>query len=332
MAATILKRINEEYEPTLKFLMATSEPPIGFWTSVRMIMPVVETSAKLGETTPPKLLEELNVPKPKIAWTMFRHGLSHGEIPFEIEDLDGQKYAWSISFSPRHDLTKVSNPTSITIGMPKLLADLKSYLEGFLDDEGKEISIQTGVRFEDKGTKAIKLYRFSPIKNESELREAIEHIHFACFELCKQSFDKYLPVAGNMGVFCHYDDEYESLIELRKQLTEASKNINQKYFKLHHPIVIPARGDVPETTYTFLYIRKPDPYRFHAGDVDFVLEEQRYQELKKSLQEGSQIKGARLFERQDLDMVELYDADVDVLGYVSPREMTEKVRVKQSVQ
>lgn len=149
MAATILKRINEEYEPILKFLMATSEPPIGFWTSVRMIMPVVETASKLGETTPSKLLEKLNVPKPEIAWAMFRDGLSHGEIPFEIEDVDGQKYAWSISFSTRHDLTKASNPISITIGMPKLLADLKSYLESFLGDEEKEISIQTGAKFEN---------------------------------------------------------------------------------------------------------------------------------------------------------------------------------------
>lgn len=176
----------------------------------------------------------------------------------------------------------------------------------------------------------MKLYRFSPIKNESELREAIAHIHFACFELCKQSFGKYLPVAGNMGVFCHYDNEYESLIELRKQLTEASENINQKYFKLHRPIVISARGDVPETTYTFLYIRKPDPYRSHVGDVDFVLEEEKYQSLKTSLRSGKNIRGARIFERSDLDMIELYNPDVDALGYVSPREMTEKVRIKQT--
>ena len=174
----------------------------------------------------------------------------------------------------------------------------------------------------------MKLYRFSPIKNEDELLEAIKHTHFACFELCKQSFGKYLPVAGNIGVFCHYDDEYKFLMELRKKLTEESDNVNQKYFRLHKPIVIPARGDVPETTYTFLYIRKPDPYRFHVGDVDFVFEEEKYQELKKSLQRGTIIKGARVFERLNLDMVELYDPDVDALGYVSPREMTEKVRVK----
>ncbi|MDO8558310.1 MAG: hypothetical protein Q7S09_03940 [bacterium] len=133
-----------------------------------------------------------------------------------------------------------------------------------------------------------------------------------------------------MGVFCHYDDEYKSLIEIRKQLTEESDNLNQKYFRLHNPIVIPVRTDIPETTYTHLYIRKPDPYRSHVGDVDFVLEEGKYQEFKKSLQDGKIVRGTRVFERPDLDMVELYNPDVDALGYVSPREMTEKVRMKQS--
>ena len=175
----------------------------------------------------------------------------------------------------------------------------------------------------------MKLYCFSPIKNEDELLEAIKHTHFACFKLCKQSFGKYLLVAGNMGVFCHYDDEYKFLTKLRKKLTEESDNVDQKYFRLHNPVVIPALGDIPETTYTFLYIRKPDPYRFHVGDVDFVLEENKYQELKKSLQNGTVIKGARIFERPDLGMIELYNPDVDALGYVSPREMTEKVRIKQ---
>jgi hypothetical protein len=175
----------------------------------------------------------------------------------------------------------------------------------------------------------MKLYRFSPIKSEQELLTAIKHVHFACFKLCKQSFSEYLPVAGNMGIFCHYENEYKFLIEIRKKLTEASGNVNQKYFRLHKPIIIPAHGDVPETTYTFLYVRKPDPYRFHAGDVDFVLDENKYQELKESLLVGKVIKGARIFERSDLDMIELYDPEVDALGYISPREMTEKVRVKQ---
>ena len=45
---------------------------------------------------------------------------------------------------------------------------------------------------------------------------------------------------------------------------------------------------------------------------------------------GKQIKGARIFDRPDLDMIELYDPNVDALGYVSTKKMSKAVRVKLS--
>ena len=159
---------------------------------------------------------------------------------------------------------------------------------------------------------------------------SIKHIHLSCYKLCKKSFGEYLLNAGNIGVFCHYDNEWEFLTKLRKQLTEASDNIDQKYFRLHEPIVIPAQGDIPETEYTYLYIRKPDPYRHHVGDVDFHLEPEKYAELKKALLNKKAMKGARIFERPDLDMIELFDPDVDALAYVSTSKMAKKVRIKQN--
>jgi len=176
----------------------------------------------------------------------------------------------------------------------------------------------------------MKFYRFSPIKSKEELLEAIKHIHLECYKLCKQSFGEYLPNAGNIGVFCHYDEEYEFLTQLRIELTESSDNVDQKYFRLHEPIIIPAEDDIPETTYSYLYVRRPDPYRSHVGDVDFYLEPEKYAELKQSLLNGNKIKGARVFERPDLDMIELYGPDSDALGYVSTEKMTEGVRVKLS--
>jgi hypothetical protein len=173
-------------------------------------------------------------------------------------------------------------------------------------------------------------YRFSPIQSEAQLLEAVEHIHFESYKLCKQAYGKYFPNAGNIGVFCHYDKEYEFLVNLRKQLTEPSDNPDQKYFRLHEPITIPAKDDVPESIYTYLYIRKPDPYRHHVGDFDFYVEPEQYAELKQQLLSGQQVKGTRIFPRQDLDMIELYDPDSDVLAYLSPKTMAEKVRIKQS--
>lgn len=177
----------------------------------------------------------------------------------------------------------------------------------------------------------MKSYRFSPIRDKAQLLEAIRHIHFSCYKLCQQSLAKYLPNAGNVGVFCHYDDEYALLTKIREELTEPSANPNQKYFRLYEPITIPAENDVPEATYTHLYIRKPDPYRHHVGDVDFFLEPEKYTELKQALLGDKVIKGARVFERPDLDMIELYDPDVDALGYISTEKMTKDVRVKINV-
>jgi len=167
-----------------------------------------------------------------------------------------------------------------------------------------------------------RLYSFSPIMDENTLLKAIEHIHFGCYELCKNSFGYYLPNAGNIGVFCHYENEYEYLTKLRKQLTEASDNPNQKYFRLLKPITIPAKGDVPETTYDYLYIRKPDPYRFQVGDLDFYLKPEDYKKLKEEMLNGKLVPGARVFDRPDLDMIELYNPDIDVLGYVSTETMS----------
>lgn len=175
-----------------------------------------------------------------------------------------------------------------------------------------------------------KLYRFSPISTYEQLMQAIEHIHFECYKLCKHSFGKFLPNAGNIGVFCHYDDEYSFLTDLRKQLTQDTYNVDQKYFLLHKPIDIPAKDDIPQTTYEYLYIRKPDPYRFHVGDVDFYLPLDEYTLLKQEMLNGEKVNGARVFERPDLDMIELYDYDSDVLAYISTEMMTKAVRVKQS--
>jgi hypothetical protein len=165
-----------------------------------------------------------------------------------------------------------------------------------------------------------KLYRFSPIKTEEELIKAIKHIHFGCFALCKNSLGFYLPVPGNMGVFCHYEDEYERLLKFQKELTNLPENPSQKYFSLKKPIVIPAGGDVPETVYTHLYIRKPDPYRHHVGDMDFIMSPKDYKEFKEKAIEGK-IKGARSAIHPTHDMVELFDPDSDVLGYISDHHL-----------
>lgn len=169
-------------------------------------------------------------------------------------------------------------------------------------------------------------FRFSPIKNKEQLLEAIKYTHFTCFELCKKNFGRYLPVAGNIGIFCHFSDEYQLLTIIREQLTEKSDNWNQKYYRLHEPLTIPAKGDVPETTYTYLYIRKPDQH-CEVGDVDFVLKENEYRDLKESLLQGSKIKGVEILDRPDLNLIKLFDPEIDTLSFIGAKTMAENVVV-----
>jgi len=176
----------------------------------------------------------------------------------------------------------------------------------------------------------VKKYRFSPIQSKKELLDAITYIHIECNKLCKESFNMYLPNAGNMTVCCHYEDEFAFLTELRKELTVSSNNPDQKFFLLHKPITIAKVNGIPETTYRYLYIRRPREDTSEVGNIDFYLEVEEYQKIKGSLIKGEIIRGARIYNRKDLDMIELYDPAVDVLGYVSTPAMTERVRVKQS--
>jgi len=58
-----------------------------------------------------------------------------------------------------------------------------------------------------------------------------------------------------------------------------------------------------------------------VGDIDFYLEPKKYAELKQSLFNGKIIKGARLLpNRPDLDLIELYDLEIDAWGYIGDKK------------
>jgi hypothetical protein len=173
----------------------------------------------------------------------------------------------------------------------------------------------------------MKSYRFSPIINQEGLHEAIEYIHRKCSKLCKDIFGSYLPCAGNIGVFCHYEDEYEFLTRLREKLTEKTNNWNEKYYRLYEPIMILAQGEVPGATYTYLYIRKPDQHS-EVGDVDFVLDKSNYDELKASLSGGKKSNGMEVLDRSELDLIKLSEPNTDVIAFIGKKDMTENVGLK----
>lgn len=134
-----------------------------------------------------------------------------------------------------------------------------------------------------------------------------------------QSLGLYLPVAGNAGIFCHFDKEYLLLTRIQQKLTDPTEAVYGKYFKLHEPITIAADGRIPEATYTHLYIRKPDPGKPQVGDIDFFMEPASFIKLKLSVANDGKDRGMRILDRPDLDLIELYDTNVDALGFIGDK-------------
>lgn len=162
------------------------------------------------------------------------------------------------------------------------------------------------------------------------IRQVIKDIHTDCFKLCKQVLGKYLPVAGNIGIFAQSDDEYQQLIIIKDNLTISSDNPDQKYFQLKEPLVIKAEGDLPEAAYAHLYIRKPDltPYGRYKGDVDFVLGTTDYEKLKNQVLSNNNFPGAEIYDRPRWDTIQLTDPNINSVAYVGTKEFAEKVRVR----
>jgi len=156
-------------------------------------------------------------------------------------------------------------------------------------------------------------FKFSPIKKESELLKAIRYIHLESYKLCKTAFGKYLANAGNIGIFCHFDDEYLNLTIIKKELTYPSNNPDQKYFTLLKPIIIPQIEDLPEIEYKYLYIRKPREDSPQVGDLDFYFEDEEFKSVKSLILKEKEFPGARIYDRVDLNMIELFNPNVDVV-------------------
>lgn len=161
-----------------------------------------------------------------------------------------------------------------------------------------------------------------------QLQNLIQKIHEGCFTLCKQALGKYLPVAGNIGIFCQSKNDFAIYTKIREEITYPSNNPDQKYFELKIPIVVHSSGDVPEATYTHLYIRKPNINSPESGDVDFVLSPSEYLQLKQKILNGEKVEGASIYDRPGWDNIEIRNPKIDALAYISTQEMAEKVRVK----
>jgi hypothetical protein len=163
---------------------------------------------------------------------------------------------------------------------------------------------------------------------DKSLSQLIKSVHDGCHQLVHTALGRHLPVAGNVAIFCQTEEEFERLSELCSKITAPSTNPNQKYFQLVEPFVVAGDSSAPPATYTYLYIRKPSPDSPELGDIDFILPEQEYRELKKALEDGVRYEGAHVYEREGWDMIEIRTSGMRAVAYISTLPMAQKVRVR----
>jgi len=152
---------------------------------------------------------------------------------------------------------------------------------------------------------ATKLYQFSPINSKEELLNAVTYVAEKTTELCKKITGEEYPISS-LTVFTHYLDEFEKLKTILFEQGELDHENNGPFVRLKEGIAL------PYNELKLLRVRQPDPYRMQVGCCDFKVSD--YQEFKNKYMNKYSY-NFRLIERENYEMIELYDPNFDVLAY-----------------
>ncbi len=99
---------------------------IGFWASIRMILPIVEAVAKVaGEKKEKFLYNHLNIKTPYLVWDMFRHPLIHGEY-LQYGEYQSKQVGWKVVMKGQGH---VFTSSVIEIDVACLYDKLREFLE-----------------------------------------------------------------------------------------------------------------------------------------------------------------------------------------------------------
>lgn len=165
-----------------------------------------------------------------------------------------------------------------------------------------------------------------------EVINILNQLHIESYELLKNEFNRFFPNAGNIGVFCQTNEEFDRLNKIKELITLKTDNTDQKYFPLIKPIVIPRIENIPETIYTHLYIRKPDPspYGKYRGDIDFYTIEEEINEIMTTLKNNPK-HGLEIYHQNGVgDLIQISNPQLQTVAYISTKEITGNIRVRHN--
>jgi hypothetical protein len=134
----------------------------------------------------------------------------------------------------------------------------------------------------------------------------MDHVAEKMGELCRKVIAVELPLKS-VTIFSHYEDEFKSLKEMLLEMGEKIGEENGPYVRLNQGIS--AAGNEID----LIRVRQPDPYRMQVGCGDFMVAD--YKKFKKEFLVGHS-KNLRVINRPAVEMIEFFDPDFDVLGYV----------------
>ena len=149
-------------------------------------------------------------------------------------------------------------------------------------------------------------YRFSPNTSTEQLHEAVVYICNSANSLFSTITNEKVSITS-VSVFAHYPNEFEFLKNTVVEMGTFVGDTNGPRVALTQPIV------VGENTITHLRIRQSDPYHGQVGCVDFDVPS--YAVFKENFL-GTHPNNLRLLVRPEYELIECFDPNVDVLGYV----------------
>lgn len=141
-----LARLNDDVGTILDIIVKynkRSERKIGFWASIRIIIPIIEAISHVVGETPQKFLEKyLGVNTPYLAWDLFRHSLIHSDYlqhgKFGIKEV-----SWGVLMMGQGHIIKSEH---IGIDVITLHQKLKKYLEKEVSKNDQTVvDIEVGV-------------------------------------------------------------------------------------------------------------------------------------------------------------------------------------------
>jgi len=124
----------------------SSFPLVGFWGSIRLLMPVIETVAEVYSQLPQAFLDQhLNIKTPYLVWDLFRHSLIHNDL-MQHGTYQNKTVTWSILMCGQGHVMQNKN---IGIDVISLYEDLKMFLKDEIaKNDQTEIGIDIGVIYQ----------------------------------------------------------------------------------------------------------------------------------------------------------------------------------------